>query len=99
MAVYVDALLKWPKSRKWRWPTACHMVADTDTELHAFADRIGLKRTWHQISDGGLSHYDLNESRRKAAVNAGAIEIDRETLVFKFIRPARERMQRTQGAK
>ena len=65
------------------------MVADSDEELHAFAQSIGLRREWHQISSGGLSHYDLTTRRRKQALREGAIEIDHRTLVKEFIVPAR----------
>lgn len=50
------------------------MTADTLDELHAFALRIGLRRTWfqpHAISP----HYDLTVGRRAAAVRAGAVEM------------------------
>lgn len=94
MAVYVDALRKCLKNTAWTWDKACHMVADSDEELHDFAKRIGLRQNWHQVSDSGLSHYDLTPGRRKEALRAGAIEIDRERMVKDFIRPAREKLER-----
>jgi hypothetical protein len=48
----------------------CHMVADTDDELHAMADRVGVARKWHQGD-----HYDIALSKRALAVKCGAREI------------------------
>lgn len=48
----------------------CHMIADTDEELHAMVDRIGVARKWHQGD-----HYDIALSKRALAVANGAIEI------------------------
>jgi hypothetical protein len=58
----------------------CHMVADTDDELHAMADRIGVARRWHQKAGTYQSHYDIALSKRALAVKAGAVEIDRAQL-------------------
>lgn len=86
MTVYVDPLIEWGGSATFRWLWSCHMMADTDEELHAFARKIGLKREWHQaMPPHSVSHYDLNSSRRVAAVKNGAIEVD-----FRF-RPKREK--------
>jgi hypothetical protein len=52
----------------------CHMIADTDDELHAMAARIGVARRWHQDVASG-SHYDIALSKRALAVAAGAVEI------------------------
>jgi len=52
----------------------CHLLADTDEELHAMADRIGVARRWHQNTMSG-SHYDIALSKRALAVAAGAIEV------------------------
>jgi hypothetical protein len=82
--VYVDPLMIALISRNWRHPTACHMFVDVTTDidvLHAFAAKIGLKRCWFQHKRGKMSHYDLNESRRKIAVAAGAVELDRRSAV------------------
>lgn len=74
MAVYVDTLIDWG----WRLGPSCHMTADTDEELHAMADAIGMKRSWAQKMDHPRQrhhHYDLVASRRKKAVALGAIEV------------------------
>ena len=74
MAVYVDGA-----RNRFRRMIMCHMVADTLTELHAMADRIGMKREWFQPLS--FPHYDLSQTRRAMAVDAGAIEVDRRGLV------------------
>jgi hypothetical protein len=69
--VYID------KSRNWGWKLglSCHLIADSNEELHAFAARLGLKREWFQASPSG-PHYDLTAKRRKRAVELGATELD-----------------------
>lgn len=58
----------------------CHMVADSDEELVAMADRIGVARRWHQYPGTHKSHFDIALSKRALAVAAGAQEITwRET--------------------
>jgi hypothetical protein len=86
MSVYVDDIAVCVKNKKWRWPKACHLVADSVDELHKFADRLGLKRSWFQ--HGTIPHYDLTENMRRKAVKLGAIEIDRDQMV-QFIRKNR----------
>lgn len=84
--IYVDTLQPCPKSARWRWPTACHLFTDPTTdlgELHKFARRIGLQRAWFQ-NRPDLPHYDLNPSRRQAAVSAGAVELNREQTVARL---------------
>lgn len=65
MSVYVDDM-RAPFGRM----ILCHMIADTDAELHAMADRIGVARRWHQGD-----HYDISLSMRAKAVWFGAVEI------------------------
>lgn len=81
MSVYVDPQMQCLRSAQWKWPTSCHMFADTLDELHAMAKRIGLRREWFQLSHGTFPHYDLNESRRAKAIAAGVIELDRRSAV------------------
>lgn len=74
MAVYVDNMHMMPMGQFGRMKM-CHMIADTDDELHAMADQIGIERRWHQKSGTPGSHYDIAMSKRDLAVKAGAIEI------------------------
>jgi hypothetical protein len=62
-----------------RW---CHLFTDQDdqTELHAFARKIGLRRSWFQHEDKypdkpWMWHYDLTAGKRWQALKAGAVEI------------------------
>lgn len=83
MSVYVDPLMNCERHAKWRWSQGCHLFADTVEELHAFAQRIGLKRAWFQTPER-FPHYDLNANRRKAAVLAGAVELHGPALLAKL---------------
>lgn len=88
MSVYVDALVTYPPtsvqpgaravSRRngHRW---CHMIADTEKELHAMARLIGLRPAWFQGD-----HYDLTPGRRGLALDHGAVELDRRTFIDKL---------------
>lgn len=53
----------------------CHMVGDTDEELHAMADKIGVARKWFQLPGTYKRHYDIAMSKRQLAVDNGAVEI------------------------
>lgn len=74
MAVYVDRTQEY-HSGMW-----CHMWADSLDELHAIASRIGLKRAWFQDRQH-FPHYDLRPSKRRLAVNKGAIEATRKQMI------------------
>lgn len=56
-----------------------HMAADSLEELHEMATAIGLRRDWFQ--DGRLPHYDLCQSKRRNAVNRGAVEVSAKELI------------------
>lgn len=62
MSVYVDDM-RAPYGRL----VLCHMVADTEDELHAMADKVGLARKWYQGD-----HYDVCLSKRAKAIEHGA---------------------------
>jgi hypothetical protein len=74
MAVYVDKL-KTP----YRGMKMSHMLADTPAELHAMAERVGLRREWFQ--NGRVPHYDLCQAKRRLVIESGAIEIGRRETV------------------
>ena len=79
MSVYVDNM-----QASYRRMKMCQMSADTEEELHAMADTIGVARKWVQKARCGMVHYDVCLSKRALAVKAGAIEIGRRTLVEKM---------------
>lgn len=71
MTVYVDDM-----RAQYGRMVMCHMLADTDEELHAMAARIGVARRWWQSPEKTSgSHYDIALSKRALAVDAGAVEI------------------------
>jgi hypothetical protein len=84
MAVYVDdagipaSVRNGSRTHTSTW---CHLTADTQEELHAFAAQLGLKRSYFQPGTpiGGkpspLWHYDLTAAKRAQAVNLGAVQV------------------------
>ena len=82
MTVYVDDLTNWGWKLRGRTVASCHMFTDAVEldELHAMAERIGLKRAWFQ-EHRLAPHYDLTPSRRADAVAFGAVEVDRARSV------------------
>lgn len=73
MTVYIDDMNA-PYGRM----TMCHMVADSDEELHAMADKIGVARKWHQnpkTMGVSNSHYDICLAKKALAIKYGAIPI------------------------
>lgn len=74
MTVYVD------NARiPFRGMIMSHLQADTDQELHSFAETLGLRRSWFQPgSRPEAAHYDVSESMRVKAIKLGAISETRE---------------------
>jgi hypothetical protein len=72
MTVYVDDLrilaTVGPYTDRWS-----HLFTDSDdlTELHDFAESIGLRRSWFQDKQSG-PHYDVTDRLRRRAITAGA---------------------------
>ena len=89
MTVYVDNARIPAKvgDIRGRWS---HLTADTQDELHAFAERLRLRRAWFQerckkrcAPEGQPCphwHYDVTEPVRERAVNFGAEPIDLRKL-------------------
>ncbi|MDA8376105.1 MAG: DUF4031 domain-containing protein [Planctomycetia bacterium] len=75
MTVYVDN-----EQIQWRGNLWCHMVADTLPELHEFAQKLGLRRSWFQ-DHGQYWHYDITVSKRNMALSLGAVSGDKRTIV------------------
>jgi hypothetical protein len=77
MSVYVDSAFY-----VYGRMVMCHMIADTPTELHVMADKIGVARRWFQAPPkASFWHYDIAKSKRVLAVKFGAVEYDRASLV------------------
>jgi Protein of unknown function (DUF4031) len=77
LSVYVDNAFA---TGDWgRWTGGGHLQADSLEELHAFAERLGLRREWFQSKPGRPEndHYDLGRRGRDLALQLGAIEEDR----------------------
>jgi hypothetical protein len=52
-----------------------HLIADSEAELHAMADQIGVARRWYQGD-----HYDVCKSKRELAISCGAVPITTRQL-------------------
>lgn len=76
--VYVDAPI-WKLGRM----KMCHMIADSEDELHRMARRLGLKRAWFQ-HDARHPHYDICKQKRALAIKHGAVALDRREFVTKM---------------
>lgn len=87
MAVYVDNM-----RAKFGRMVMCHMIADTDEELHRMARQIGVSRRWWQGPPKHRSHYDIALSKRALAVAAGAVEITWRQTALMTMRRARTGM-------
>lgn len=73
MTVYVDNQ-RAPFGRRLK---LSHMIADTPAELHAMADRLGLRPEWFQPTS--FPRYDV-------AIEHGAVSVDRRQLAKAMIR-------------
>jgi hypothetical protein len=102
MAVYVDDMRVRARvgSIDARWS---HLTADSEPELHTFAARLGLRRSWFQQPRGlggkpvvphslkaQMWHYDVTDSKRSEAIRLGAQPISmREGVQIMRARHAR----------
>lgn len=69
------------KNGKWS-----HLVASDIKTLHAFAQKIGLKKCWFQNKRGKKQpHYDLRESLTETAMAHGAAQVPRREI-FLFLK-------------
>ncbi len=71
MTVYVDNM----RAQVGRHQV-CHMMADTEAELEAMAQRIGLSHRWRHGD-----HFDVPLDLRARAVESGAVEITQREMV------------------
>lgn len=77
MAVYVDDPIWDWQGLKW-----CHLLADTEDELHRFARLMGVPRSIYQgPPKTSAPHYDLTGFERKKAIAMGAVACTRHEIV------------------
>ncbi|WP_439574364.1 DUF4031 domain-containing protein [Phreatobacter sp.] len=77
MTVYVDEAI-------WHWQGLrwCHLLADTEQELHGFAARLGVHRLVYQGPPKTTApHYDLTAFERRKAIALGAKVSTRQEIV------------------
>jgi hypothetical protein len=69
-----------PGLRYKRWS---HLVSATgEAELHEFAARLGLRRSWAQLRPkASAAHYDVTPAYRALALRLGAREVAGRDLV------------------
>jgi hypothetical protein len=82
MSVYVD-----DARHNYGRMIMCHMLADTEEELHAMADKICVSRRWYQ-----KDHYDICMAKRALARECGAINIT-ERQAVEIRRKFREKLK------
>lgn len=88
MAIYVDDPIWAWQGLKW-----CHLLADTEEELHRFARRMGVHRLIYQGPPKTRApHYDLTGYERDRAIAQGAIACTRQEMVavLRRVRPVRQ---------
>lgn len=64
-----------------------HMATDNRSdhgleELHAMADRLGLRRQWLHRHPG-IPHYDVPETKKREAIAHGAVEVTTRELILR----------------
>lgn len=93
MTIFVDPLMAHGWKMRGVLVQNCHLFTDGPVdELHAFAERIGMKRSWFQ--DKSVPHYDLTPSRRRTAVACGAVECTRHEAVAHWAKIKGDRIER-----
>jgi ABC-type uncharacterized transport system YnjBCD ATPase subunit len=78
MTVYVDSLHNYGWVLHGQVTPSCHLFTNALDlgELHAMALQIGMRLEWFQ--DKPLApHYDLGPNLRVAAIEAGAVPVER----------------------
>lgn len=78
MTIYVDSAMIPFRFKSGRVGKMSHMVADNVEELMTFAERIGLDLHWFQPLSH--PHFDLTLTKRKLALDAGAVLADRRQM-------------------
>jgi hypothetical protein len=78
MSVFID-----DAAIPYRGKPRYHLAADSLEELHAFAQRVGIKRCW--FHRGRFAHYDVTSQERERALACGACALTRRELVARML--------------
>lgn len=70
MTVYVDDAFIPFRNMKM-----CHLIADTQEELLAMVDKIGVQRKWIQHPRTWREHFDICTTKRVLAIKNGAVPV------------------------
>jgi len=92
MTVFVDN-----ERIAWRGKLWCHLVAESLSELHAFAGRLGLQRSWFQ-DKASYPHYDVTTEVRERALRQGALPGGKAQIIASA-KLMRMELQALQGAR
>ncbi len=76
MSVFVDN-----GRNGYRGMVMCHMVAHTTSELLSMARSIGVDHRWIQKAGTPQEHFDICQSKRKIAIQNGAIPLGRHDFI------------------
>lgn len=79
MSVYVDDMQVCIRSKKWPYNKACHLVADSVSELQEFAQLMPLHSSWFQSES--IPHFDLTTRMRQRAISLGALPVKQKRFV------------------
>jgi len=66
-----------------------HLIADSSAELLEMADRIGVRRRWLQHAGCHTEHLDICASKRRLAIEAGAVPVSSRELGLKLVEKRR----------
>jgi len=81
MAVYVDDM-----NAPFGEMLMCHLIADTTVELLAMVNKIGVQRKWIQNAGTRREHFDIPLSKKKLAIQNGAIEVEYRVVFAKLLK-------------
>lgn len=79
MAIYVDDMYKNDLGNFGNMKMS-HMIADSTQELLDMATKIGVAQKWIQSKGKPTEHFDICISKRKLAIEYGAIEVGMRIL-------------------
>lgn len=82
MSVYVDDMYKYKIGEYGRMKMS-HMISDNHEELMGMAKKIGVHEKWLQYPGQNREHFDICLSKRKKAIEEGAIAISMRELALK----------------